>query len=62
MTASTFSARIARIDTAGDDSFIPRLVFGVLEDAALHPEGPFAIAAMAVLAFGRFKVAQVLKH
>src|SRR2546425_5781502 len=50
MATRAFSTGIARIDSAGDDSFIPCLVFGVLEDASLHPIGAFRVAAMAVLA------------
>jgi hypothetical protein len=38
MAAMTFSARIARIQPARDDAAcIPRLIFAVPEDAALHP-------------------------
>lgn len=45
VAAMTFSACIGRVDPARDDaSGIPRLVFAVPEDAALHPVGPFRIA------------------
>jgi hypothetical protein len=62
MTTGTCSARIPRVDSGRDDPLIPCLVFGVREDASLHPEGPFAIASSAVLAPGRFETAKVLKH
>jgi hypothetical protein len=62
MAARTFAARIARVDSAGDDSLIPRFLLGVSEDASLHPVGAFAVAATAILAFLWFQVAQVLKH
>src|SRR2546425_3091935 len=37
IATSTFSARIARIDSAGDDPRVPCLVLGIREDASLHP-------------------------
>src|SRR6185312_1432864 len=41
-TTSAFSAGILGIDPAGDDpGLVPCLVFGVAEDATLHPEGSF---------------------
>src|SRR5450759_2995053 len=61
MTASTFSARIPRVDSRCDDPLIPCLVFGIREDASLHPVCPLAIASMAVLALLWLEIAQVLK-
>ena len=57
MATSTFAARIARIDSAGDDPRVPCLVLGIREDASLHPVGAFRVAAMAILARARFEVA-----
>ena len=51
MAASAFSTRIPGIDPGRDDPFVPGFVLGVLEDASLHPERPFAIAPTTVLAF-----------
>jgi len=62
MAMSTFSTGISGIDPAGENPFIICFVLRVLEDASLHPEGSFAIASVAVLALGRFEIAQVLKH
>src|SRR3989442_1486245 len=62
MATSTFSTGIAWADPAGENAFVIRFVFGVREDASLHPKGAFAIASVAVLAFGRFEIAQVFKH
>ena len=57
------STRIARIHPACDDAAcIPRLIFAVPEDAALHPEGAFRIASAAIRALFWSQVAQVLKH
>ena len=61
VAAMTLLARIARVDPTGDDLLVPRLIFGIGEDASLHPESPFAIAASAILALFRFEVAQMLK-
>src|SRR5579859_3743772 len=44
MTAVTLSTGIARVDTAGNDLLLPRLIPGILENTALHPVGPFGIA------------------
>jgi len=62
MTTRTFSTRIARAYSAGDDSFIPRFVLCVLEDASLHPVGTFRVPPMAILAPLGFEIAQMLKH
>ena len=62
MAISAFSTRIAWIDSAGENAFVIRFVFGGLEDTSLHPEGPFAIASVTILSSGRFEIAQVLKH
>ena len=61
MAAMTLSGRVARVDPAGDDLLVPRLIFGVLEDAPLHPVGSFAVAPAAILPLFRPEVAQVLK-
>ena len=61
VTAMTFPARIARVDPTGDDLLVPRLIFGIGEDASLHPESPFAIPASAILALFRLEVTQMLK-
>ncbi len=60
MAASTFAAGISGVDSARDDPLIPRLVFRVREDASLHPKGSFAIASVAILAFGWLEVPQVV--
>jgi hypothetical protein len=62
MTTRTFAARVTGIDSAGDDPRIPRLVFGIRENASLHPIRPLRIAAMAILALLWFQVAQMLKN
>ncbi len=62
MAAVAFSARIARIDPAGDDAAgIPRLIFAVPEDAPLHPVSPFRIATTRIPALFRAQLAQVLE-
>ena len=38
------------------------LVLRVVENAPFHPEGPFAIASFAILAFLRLEVPEMLKH
>ncbi len=62
MATSAFSTRIAWIDSARENAFVIRFVFGVLEDTSFHPEGSFAIASVTILPSGRFEIAQVLKH
>ena len=62
MATSTFTAGISGIDTTGENTRVICLVLGILEDTPLHPECSFAIASAAILAFGRFEIAQVLKH
>lgn len=62
-TTSAFPAGILRIDPTGDDPrLVPCLVFGVAEDATLHPEGSFLIASAAVATFFRFEMAEMFKH
>jgi hypothetical protein len=61
VAAMTFPARIARVDPTGDDLLVPRLIFCVLEDTPLHPEGSFAVPPVAVRALFRLEVAQMLK-
>src|SRR2546428_1582383 len=62
MATSTFSTSISWADPAGENAFVIRFVFGVLEDASLHPEGSFAVASTAILALLRLEMTQVLKH
>src|SRR5258708_13023102 len=62
VTTSTFPTGVVWIDPAGDDALVPCLIFGVLEDAPLHPEGSLAVSPTAILASLRFEVAQMLKH
>ena len=62
MATSAFSTRISWIDSARENAFGIRFVFGVLEDPSLHPESPFAIASVTILPSGRFEIAQVLKY
>src|SRR5258708_12435862 len=62
VTTSTFPAGVAWIDPAGDDALVPCLIFGVLEDAPLHPEGSLAVSPTAILASLGFEVAELLKH
>jgi hypothetical protein len=61
MATSTFPTGVSGIDTGRDDPLIPRLVLGVLEEASLHPEGPFAVTPTTILALLRFELAQVLE-
>ncbi len=61
-TTSTFPTGVAWIDPAGDDALVPCLIFGVLEDAPLHPEGPLAVSPAAIRASLGFEIAEVLKH
>src|SRR5260370_12145286 len=62
MTPSTLSARVARVDSSGDDSLSPCLVLSVLADASLHPEGAFAVATAAILALLWLEIVPMLKH
>ena len=61
MAASAFSGRIARVHPAGNHPQVPCLVFGEVEDPPLHPEGTLAIPPVAILAFCRLEVPQVLE-
>src|SRR5437868_2691913 len=61
-TFGAFSTGIAWIDSTGDNSLIPRFVFGIGEDASLHPESAFAIAPVTVLALLRLQVPKMFKH
>src|SRR5690349_845801 len=60
-TACAFATRVAGVDAGGNDPLIPGFVFGVLENASLHPEGSFAIAPFAVLALLCFELAKMLE-
>jgi hypothetical protein len=62
VTTSTFPTGVAWIDPAGDDALVPCLLFGVLEDAPLHPEGSLAVSPAAIRASLGLEVAEVLKH
>lgn len=62
MAARALTACIARTHAAGDDPLMPRLVFGVPEDAPFHPEGPLAVAPAAIPAFLWSKLREVFKH
>src|SRR5258708_28684030 len=62
VTTSTFPTGVAWIDPAGDDALVTCLIFGVLEDAPLHPEGSLAVSPTAILASLRFEVAEMFKH
>ena len=62
MTTVAFSGRVARIDAAGDDPQVPRLIFGIIEDPSLHPELSFAVAPVAIFPLRGLEVAQVLEH
>ena len=61
MAASAFSGRIAGVHSAGNNPQVPCLVFGEVEDPPLHPEGTLAIPPVAILAFFRLEVPQVLE-
>ena len=61
VAAVAFPACIPGGDPTGDDLLVPRLIFGIGEDASLHPESPFAIPASAILALFGLEVAQMLK-
>jgi hypothetical protein len=63
VTAMAFSARIARIDTAGDDAAcIPGFVLCVAENAPFHPVGAFGIAPARIRALLRLQVAQMFNN
>ena len=62
LATSTFPTGLPGTHSTRDDPFVPRLVLRVFEDAPLHPEGPFGVSAMAILAPGRLEIAQLLKH
>jgi len=57
VTTSTLSTGVARVDPTGDDVLVPCLIFGIGEDASLHPIGPFLIAPFTVFPFCGFEVA-----
>src|SRR6266568_2608306 len=57
----TLSGRIARVHPAGNHPQVPCLVFGEVEDPALHPEGTLALPPVAILTFCRLEVPQVLE-
>ena len=58
VTAVAFSARIARIHTARDDTAcIVGFVLRVPEDAPFHPVGPFSVAPARIRALFRAQVA-----
>src|SRR6266481_7771595 len=61
LSLSTPSGRVARLDPARDDLLSPRLIFGVREDAPLHPVGAFAVPPVAILPLLRAQVPQVLE-
>jgi len=62
MATSAFSTRIARAHSASEHALVVGFVFGVREDAPLHPVGAFAVASTAIRAPGRFEAAKMLKH
>ena len=56
-----FPAGVLRIDPAGDDTgLVPRLVLAIAEDAPFHPESPLMVAPVAIPAFLRFQIAEVV--
>ena len=58
VTAMAFAARMARIDTAGDDAAcMPGFVLCVAENAPFHPVGAFGIATARIRALLRLQVA-----
>src|SRR6476660_1374954 len=62
MAASTLTASISGAYPTGENTSIVGLILGILEKTPFHPEGTFAIASSAVLAFCGFEIAKVLKH
>src|SRR5437667_1259542 len=62
MTAMAFSGCVARVDSGGDDPSVPRFIFGVVEDPALHPERSLRVPPAAILALFRLEIPQVFKH
>src|SRR5258708_4560898 len=56
-----FSGRIARVDPAGQDPLVVRLILGVFEDPPLHPVSPFGIPPAAIFALFRAEVPQMLE-
>src|SRR2546423_4350501 len=62
MTAMAFSGCVSRVDAAGENLLVPRLVFGVLEDPPLHPECSLGISLATILPLLRLEISQVLKH
>ena len=61
VAAMAFSGGIAWVDPTGNDPLVPRLIFGVGEDPALHPECPFRISPPTIRALFRLEVPQVLE-
>jgi hypothetical protein len=62
VATSAFPTGVAWIDPAGDDALVPCLIFGVREDAPLHPVGPLAVSPAAIRTLLGFEIAEVLKH
>jgi hypothetical protein len=62
VTTCAFPAGVARIDPAGADAPVPCLIFGVREDAPLHPVSSLAVSSAAIRALLGFEMAEVLKH
>ena len=56
-----FSGGIAWVDPTGEKSMAPRLIFGIGEDPAFHPEGPFSVSPPTIRAFFRLEVPQVFE-
>ena len=61
VAAMAFSGGIVWVDPTGDNPLVPRLIFGVVEDPAFHPECPFRISPSTILALFRLEVPQVLE-
>jgi hypothetical protein len=59
--ASALAAGIAWAHPTGKDASIVRFVLPIGENASFHPEGSFAVASLAVLAFFWFEIAKMLK-
>src|SRR5438132_339349 len=59
MATGTFPTGISRVYPTSDNTRIVRFIFSVFEDTPFHPRCPFAIASMAILAFGWFEIYRV---
>jgi len=62
MATVTLPTGVARIGAAGDDLLVPCLIFGIPEDAALHPVGSFGVATARILPLFGLEVTEMFKN